>query len=81
MMMQPDGAGRRGPWVAVNRKGLAWSSEQLAALLNARAEVVGFTAQEPHPLSTDPAPSALWLFAATPSGPRRLAGSQFLMDG
>ena len=46
MMMQPDGAGRRGPWVAVTRKGLAWSSEQLAALLNGRAEVVGFTAQE-----------------------------------
>jgi hypothetical protein len=29
------------------RKSLAWSSEHLAALLNGRAEVVGFTAQEP----------------------------------
>ena len=28
-------------------KGLAWSSEQLAALLDARTDVVGFTAQEP----------------------------------
>jgi hypothetical protein len=28
------------------RKGLVWPSEQLAALLNGRAEVVGFTAQE-----------------------------------
>ena len=47
MMMQPDGAGRGVDLGSLStRKSLAWSSEQLAALLNRRAEVVGFTAQE-----------------------------------
>jgi hypothetical protein len=44
MMMQPGGAGRGVDFGSQStRKALACSSEQLAALLNGRAEVVGFT--------------------------------------
>jgi hypothetical protein len=59
MMMQPNGAGRGVDLGSLStRKGLAWSSEQLAALLNCRAEVVGFTGQgsSSHPLSAEVPP-------------------------
>jgi hypothetical protein len=73
MMMQPNGAGRGLDLGSLSRKGLAWSSEQLAALLTGRAEVEAveaFERRNPPPTFVGNA-STSWFSRAAESSARR----------